>query len=261
MIFSFFNDYKIYEVPNRFSYQHILLLLISAIYIILVIFILKKKSYKTQKIFLVTINICCIIIFSLRMFFGWEGSRIYNDGNKTTLLPFELCNLNIFITLIALLTNKKYLNNYLYYVSLIGGLIPLFVFPDIHMITHGNNLFHYMFFDYYFIHTQLVMIPIAMISFNWFKPDIKIIPFVALFVAGIHLFCFVSSMILRNFQSFTNANYMYTINHNNLPILKDLYKLIPYPYLYQLPLIIPIIVLFYLLGLPFYILRRKTKNA
>ena len=46
------------------------------------------------------------------MFFGWEWSRIYNDGSKTTLLPLELCNMNIFITLLALVIDKKFLNNY-----------------------------------------------------------------------------------------------------------------------------------------------------
>lgn len=45
------------------------------------------------------------------MFFGWEYSRIFNTGSKVTLLPIELCNINIIITLIALVINKKFLNN------------------------------------------------------------------------------------------------------------------------------------------------------
>ncbi len=261
-IFTFFNNYKIYEVPNRFSYQHVLLLIFAAVYIFLIVFLLRKASFKTQKSVLLGINIACIIIFSLRMFLGWDGSRIYQDGSKTSLLPFELCNLNIFVTFLAIIINRKLLNNYLYFVSLIGGMIPLLIFPDIHMITNGNNLFHYMFFDYYFIHTQLVMIPVAMISWHWFKPDIKVIPFVVLMTLGIHFFCFISSAILRNFASFKNANYMYTISDNNLPVLKTLHQIIPLPYLYQLPLIIPIVVLFYLMGLPFYLKnKRRLKNA
>ena len=97
MIVSFFNSYKIYEVPNRFSYQHILLLLLDIVYITLLIFLFKKKSHTTKKYILLALTIACCVIFAGRMFFGWEESRIFNDGSKTTLLPFELCNINIII--------------------------------------------------------------------------------------------------------------------------------------------------------------------
>ena len=258
---SIFNDYKIYEVPNRFSYQHLLLIFIDIIYIFSMIYFLRNKSKKTQKIVLLSLNIACALIFAGRMFFGWEGSRIYNEGSKTSLLPFELCNLNIFISLIALIIDKKFLNNYLYFVSMIGALVPLLVFPDIHMITNGNNLFHYMFFDYWFIHTQLVLIPLAMISWKWFKPNFKIIPYVSLTLFGVHLFCFLSSALLRNFPSFSTANYMYTMSHNNLPVLRNLYSIIPFPYLYELPLIIPIVGLFILMTLPFKIKKGGKENV
>jgi hypothetical integral membrane protein (TIGR02206 family) len=185
------------------------------------------------------------------MFFGWEWSRIYNDGSKTTLLPLELCNMNIFITLLALIIDKKFLNNYLYFVSLVGGMIPLLVFPDCHMITAGRNIFHYMFFDYWIIHTHLVAIPIVMIATKMFRPSIKQVPLVLLTTLCIYFVCFIASLILRNFKSFEGANYMYTMNHNNLPILKQLYELIGIPFVYGLPIAIPITIVFYLMSLPF----------
>ena len=111
MIISFFNSYRIYEVPNRFSYQHILLLLIDVIYIFLLIFLLRKKSNQLKRKILLGLTIACCLIFAGRMFFGWEQSRIFNNGSKVTLLPIELCNINIIITLIALVINKKFFNN------------------------------------------------------------------------------------------------------------------------------------------------------
>lgn len=142
---SFFNDYSIFEVPSRFSYQHVVYLLIDVLYIIGLVLLCRKLSTKTVRIILISLASMCCLIFLGRMFFGWEWSRIYNDGSKTTLLPLELCNMNIFITLIALIINKKFLNNYLYFVSLVGGMILILVFPDCHMITAGRNIFHYMF--------------------------------------------------------------------------------------------------------------------
>ncbi|HAR57320.1 MAG TPA: hypothetical protein DCR62_01005 [Acholeplasmatales bacterium] len=259
MIISFFNSYRIYEVPNRFSYQHILLLLIDVIYIFLLIFLLRKKSNQLKRKILLGLTIACCLIFAGRMFFGWEQSRIFNNGSKVTLLPIELCNINIIITLIALVINKKFLNNYMYYVTMIGGLIPLLVFPDCHMITQGNNLFHYMFLDFWFIHTNLVAIPIAMIAWGFFQPEKKQIPKVILTLVGIYLFAFLSSIILRNFDSFQTANYMYSLRHNNLPILKQLYSIIPIPFVYGLPLALPISILFYLMALPFE-LKKGTQN-
>ncbi len=256
MIVSFFNSYKIYEVPNRFSYQHILLLLLDIVYITLLIFLFKKKSHTTKKYILLALTIACCVIFAGRMFFGWEESRIFNDGSKTTLLPFELCNINIIITLVAILIDKKFLNNYTYYITMLGASIPLLVFPDCHMITQGNNLFHYMFLDFWFIHTNLVAIPIAMIVWGFFKPEQKQIPQVLLTLVGIYLFAFLSSIILKNFSGFESANYMYTLRHNNLPILKQLYNMIPIPFVYGLPLIFPLFIIFYLMSLPF-----KTKKG
>lgn len=254
---TFLNDYKIYEVPNRFSYQHILLLLMDIIYILMISLLLKNKSKKTQKIYFLVVNFLCIGLFVGRMFFGWENARIYNQGSKTTLLPLELCNLNIFVSTFTILLNKKTLYNYSYYISMIGGLIPLIVFPDCHMITNGNNLFHYMFIDYWFIHTHLVAIPIWMIVCRWFKPSIKVIPQTLLFLFIIYTFVFTSSLVLKNFPSFEGANYMYCINDNNLPILKQLHQWIPYPYLYALPLILPVTLLFYILGIPFIKANKK----
>ena len=107
MILSFFNDYSIFEVPSRFSYQHVVYLLIDVLYIIGLVFLCKKLSKKTVRIILISLASICCLIFLGRMFFGWEWSRIYNDGSKTTLLPLELCNMNIFITLLALIIDKN----------------------------------------------------------------------------------------------------------------------------------------------------------
>ena len=260
MFLTFFNEYPLYEVPSRFSYQHVLFLLFDIVYIIGLIFICKKLLKNKTRLFLIILSSICCLIFVGRMFFGWEGSRIYENGSKTSLLPLELCNMNIFITLIALIINKKFLNNYLYFVSMLGGLIPLLIFPDCHMITEGRNIFHYMFFDYWIIHTHLVAIPIVMISCNMFKPSIKQVPYVILTALGIYFFCFISSVILRCFKDFKGANYMYTMNHNNLPILKQLYELIPIPFVYGLPLALPISGVFYLMSLPF-IKRGEKKNV
>lgn len=259
MLFAFDNDYSIFEVPYRFSYQHVFYLLIDILYILGLVFLCRKLSQKTTRIILIALASFCCLIFIGRMFFGWEEARIYNDGSKTTLLPFELCNMNIFITLIALLINKKFLNNYLYFISLLGGIIPLFVFPDCHMITAGRNIFHYMFFDYWIIHTHLVAIPIVMIATNIFKPSIKQVPWVLLVTLGIYFFCFIASIVLRNFKSFEGANYMYTMYHNDLPILKQLYSIIPVPFVYGLPIAIPITGVLYLMSLPFIKKERRNK--
>lgn len=259
-IYSFFNKYKIYEVPNLFSYQHVLLLLINIVYIILLCLILKNKSRKTQTITLVIINALCVLLFVGRMFFGWESSRIYNHGSKVTLLPLEFCNINIFITLITIITKSKFLQQYLYFASMLGALIPLIIFPECHMITNGNNLFHYMFVDYWFIHTNLFAIPIVMIACGWFKPSIHYILKILLMVFAVFTFVFICSTILRNFEGFESANYMYCYNDTNLPILKQLHHLIPYPYIYLLPIILPLSIVLYLMGLPFC-LKRRIKNV
>jgi uncharacterized membrane protein YwaF len=260
MFLSIFNGYHVYEVPYRFSYQHLLLLLLDILYILMLIHILKKKSHGFQKTVFLSLIGLSLLIFAGRMFFGWEWSRIYNRGSKVTLLPLELCNINIVVSFIAIIINKKTLNSYLYFNVLTGALMSLLVFPDIHMISNGNTLFHYMFFDYWFIHTQLVAIPIVMLACGWYRPGIRQVPLMLLTTIGIYLFVFLMTLLLRHFESFKTANYMYSMFHNNLPILKNLYVLIPFPFVYSLPLIIPIGVLFVLMSLPFYFIERRGKR-
>ena len=105
----------------------------------------------------------------------------------------------------------------------------------------------------------MVAIPITMIAWGFFQPEKKQIPKVILTLVGIYLFAFLSSIILRNFDSFQTANYMYSLRHNNLPILKQLYSIIPIPFVYGLPLALPISILFYLMALPFE-LKKGTQN-
>jgi uncharacterized membrane protein YwaF len=224
------------------------------------IFTLKKRSHGFQKtVFLILIGLS-MLIFAGRMFFGWEGSRIYNGGSKVTLLPLELCNINIIVTFVALLINKKTLNSYLYFNALIGALLSLLVFPDCHMITNGNTLFHYMFFDYWFIHTQLVTVPIVMLACGWYRPRIRQVPLMLIATVGIYFFIFMMTLLLRHFESFKTANYMYSMYHNNLPILKNLYEVIPVPFVYSLPLIVPIGILFVLMSLPLNLIERRGKK-
>ena len=45
--------------------------------------------------------------------------------------------------------------------------------------------------------------------------------------------------------------YENTMNHNNLPILKQLYDLIGIPFVYGLPIAIPLTIVFYIMSLPF----------
>lgn len=256
-ILAFFNNYPIYTVPNRFSYQHILLLLLDAIIFFIIIYFFRKKDKKVKRNILIIINIICIIIFAGRMFFGWEGSRLTGDGTKNTLLPLELCNINIIVSLVALIVNKRFMNNYMYFVTMIAACIPLLVFPDCHMITNGNTLFHYMFLDFWFIHSSLVLIPLAMLCWGFFVPDYHSIPGVILLILGIYFFDFIVSSTIKNIPCFAGANYMYCLYDNNLPILRELHRLIPYPFLYGLPLVIPVSGLFYLMSLPFK--KKKEK--
>ena len=263
------NSYPIYEVPNRFSWQHITFLMIDVIFIITFLFILKNKGRKTQSIALYVLSIINVILFSGRIFFGWENARIYNSGEKTTLLPLELCNLNIYITLLTLLLNsktkenpiKRVLNNYMYFVCLIASSIPLIVFPDCHMITSGRNIFHYMFFDYWIIHTNLLLTSIALVYFKWFTPSIKDVKWVLLLLVFIFSSIFLITLGLRKTPYFKNANYMYIFNDNNLPILRTLHKLIKLPFIYELPLIVPISIVFYLMALPFSFNKKEIKKC
>lgn len=253
------NTYPIYTVPFVFAYQHILLLAIMAGYVTLMCFVMRRRTKKTQRLTMIIIMSACCVIFAGRMLFGFEGARIYNRGSKTTLLPFELCNLNIVVTLVAVVADKKWLSCYLFYISMVGALFSLTVFPPVHM--YPKTLLDYMFFDYFLIHSQLVMVPLVMLTCGWYRPERSQIKWSMLLLVGIYTFDFLASLILRNFEPFAGANWMYVMYHNDLPILKQLWSLIPVPYLYGLALGVGVYGLLEGMTLPFTLIMRRRKTC
>ena len=144
---------------------------IAIIFTILLIIILyqtiKNKSDKTKN------KVILILLFSnLLLHFSKILFEPYISGLPHTLrkITFEnICAVTTLIYPFVYLTKNKYLNTYLFFISLIGGLFAV-CYP---MEVIGKKMWSFDTLRFYFCHIVLLIVPILLACLHLFKPRYK----------------------------------------------------------------------------------------
>ena len=221
-------------VLKYFSIQH----LANVLYIPAVIFafyyIFRDKSEKTKTWALLGLSIFNIIIFTINKFVIF---RVFDDLQVLNELPLQLCNMNLILIPLALITKNKLLMGYVYYVATIAAMAAILFFDSRYV---GVNVMTYSIFVYFFYHAVLVATPILLVMFGLYTPEksqiIKVIILLLCMATVMHGF----NLLMRSTGWCTISNYFYTMGMEGNPVLELLMKLIPIPLVYFFP-IIPIL--------------------
>ena len=149
---------------------------------------------------------------------------------------------------IVVFTRNKTLGNLLLFWSL-GALFALVL--NTSMAT--TELFSMPFCFYYFPHILEFGIPIILFKLGLIKKDFKCIPSTLIITLGIFIIVHFINVGLNSYCIENNitdyagniiqVNYMFTISHDNLPLLTTFYSIIPYPFWYLL-FVLPIIAIY-----------------
>jgi hypothetical integral membrane protein (TIGR02206 family) len=121
---------------------------------------------------------------------------VQNSWTLQNNLPLSLCRASIILSAFALITKKDSLVIWASYLGISGGLQSILT-PD---LSYGLSA--YTLFDYYFVHTILIFIPILLIYLLGIKLDKS---------SSIKAFIYGNAMLLLIFpiNFLINANYMY----------------------------------------------------
>ena len=159
----------------------------SSIVIILLLLLFKKLLLAYQLPFMKTLSL--MLIFSW-IYGHYNALFIKENWSLQYNLPLHLCRISIIIGIIALWKPKQWMYEWLLFLSIPSGIHSILT-PE---FTQGIST--YLIFDYYFVHSALIFIPLFL-TFNrgmlprkdaWIKSFLYVqIPLVFIFLLNFYL--------------------------------------------------------------------------
>ena len=226
-------------VWGTFSLTHVVSLFAAALIIIGLYFAVRKLSRKWQTVILGILSFAGIaaIIYNL---IAWNSPIEY--------LPLHLCSINAILLPIVVFTRNKTLGNLLLFWSL-GAVFALVLNTSM----AEAELFSMPFCFYYFPHVLEFGIPILLFKLGFIKKDFKCIPSTLIITLGIFIvvhfinigindYC-IANNVVDYAGNIIQVNYMFTMFHDNIPLLSTFYAIIPHSFWYLL-FALPIIAIY-----------------
>lgn len=234
--------------------------LVIALFIGATIFVtikLKNKEQITKDKFMTILGISNIVFFLL--YKVWLSIDDY-DFVFWKELPLQLCNINMFLIIIAARSKNKFLTVFSSYVAPLGAIMAMtFAEPAF----TGNSIFLLRNIGFYGTHGIILMMGILLFTLGYQKPSFKDIIYLLPALVVISL----SAYLVNNlFGLIVNCktNYFYTCSPAGIGLLEMFWEWIPLEYLYLLPA--SVIFIAYICGLNGCILlvkliKSKIKKA
>ncbi len=223
---------------------------------------LRNKSVNTRKLILVTASILTFIGFfiykyQLSIDVEYDKLRAAMDGfNWWGELPLHLCNINMILIPIAVLKDKKELMAFCFFVGPLGAFMAL-AMPGAEFRDFSLLLPRMM--GYYGTHFMIVILGLAIVTFGLYKPNFKDFPRIIVTIFIISVVIFAINMAMRLTGLYPKANYFYSVETEGNFVLEIIHRFLPYPFLYELPCILILVVYMSVVTLGFTIGRKLRK--
>ncbi len=191
-----------------------------------------------------------------REFLALSGLERFNWFSE---LPLQLCNINLFLIPLGVLTRRRSLLGFSFYVAPLGAAMAL-LFPEAPFT--GFSLFTPRILGFYLTHSLLIICGLALALLDLYRPTTRDYPGVVgtfvLLALGAHLV-----NILLRATLCPGANYFFTFGAD-VSILNLFWRFIPHPFFYELPSLLILLGYMGLVQLVFWALeapaRRKNKE-
>ena len=231
----------------------LLLLLVASL-------LLKKKPMKTRKTVLVIACLLTLLGFFVYKYALWKDQE-YNiltadmgGFNWWGELPFHLCNINMLLIPIAVLTDKRPLLSFSFFVGPLGAAMAILMPGN---GFNGYNLFLSRMLGYFGTHYMIIIEALALASFGIYRPKFKDLPrtVAALFI--IAFLVFLLNLLLRFTGLHPKANYFFSVETEGNFLLEIFHRWIPLPFLYLIPSLLILCPYMALVTTGFYLADRR----
>ena len=236
---------------------------VFAVFILVLIvasLIVRNKSEKTKKAVIVTACVLTLIGFFVYKFYlslDPEFDRLTQSMggfNWWGELPLQLCNINMLLIPVAVLTGKKPLLFFCFFVGPLAALMAV-VMPG--MGFDGFSLLLPRMIGYYGTHFAIIIEALAIVTFGLYRPRFRDLPGTCLTLFFVSLGTFLINMILRWTGLHPKANYFFSVETEGNFLLEIFHNWIPVPFLYLMPCIVILLVYMAIITLCFTIFGKK----
>ena len=231
--------------------------------LIIVSIAVRHKSESTKKKILITASLLTLVFFVVYKYWlsidpEFNELRAYMGGfNWWGELPLQLCNINMILIPIAVLTNKRELLAFCFFVGPLGAMMAL-TMPGAEF-TDASILLPRM-IGYYGTHFLVVIEGLAIVTFGLYKPKFRDIPGTVLTILAIAFCVFMINMIMRWTGLYPHANYFFSVETEGNFLLEIFHSWIPYPFLFLLPSAVILAIYMFIIILGFKIFGRKEND-
>ena len=208
-------------------------------------------------------------LLTLIGFFVYKGF-LSVDGDYDTLaaamggfnwwseLPLHLCNINMLLIPVAVLTKKRALLSFCFFVGPLGATMALIV-PGVGF--SGYSLLLPRMLGYYGTHFAIIIEAIALMTFGFYQPRFRDLPLTVLAIVAITLAMFGVNMLMRASGLNPKANYFYSVETEGNPLLEIFYGWLPVPFLYLLLPCIGILVAYMALVTALFTVGKRLRRG
>ena len=186
-----------------------------------------------------------LMLFTLA-FFVWykvmlsldaEYSSLCEAANKGAFnwwgeLPLQLCNINMILIPVGLLTKKRPLLSFSFFLGPLGAAMALFM-PGIGF--ENCSILLPRMIGYYFTHFMVFFGALALWGFGIYRPTFRDILPAVISTIVLNLVIFLVNMAFRKLGLNLFSNYFFNVETEGNAILDIFHRWLPYPFLFTIP--------------------------
>ena len=228
---------------RSFDENHLTLLLVTVAFIALTMFAASKLSRRGQNIMFVLGALLCAggIFFRYGMGLNWSCDQFSWDTLATQML--QVCNFNMILVLLMLVPKFELARQYAFMFSMFAASTALISVPR---DFADNNWYDVTVLNSWVNHVFAVSLPLWMMAAGRLKPQKKYILPVTCCVAVYFLVAFGCTEWLHGKGLIPlEKSFSFVHDPGGIGLLEWLYKLIPAPFFYLVPLALPMVAFFW----------------
>ena len=191
-----------------------------------------KDNKKFLKIFAV---FAAVFLIVYKILYGMNLSRGVTLGD---VLPLHLCNIVTFAAIPAAFVKSekmaKLLKGFCFYFGVIFAYVAM-VIPEPGFA--GMSIFSGTMLGFYGYHIMLVILSICFVSLGEYKPEFKDIPKELFTLTCVSAVMHLINLILRA-TIYPGANFFYTFGFEGYTLAEFLQELIPFQFIWMIPLLL-----------------------
>lgn len=226
---------------------------------------LKKKSQRTKRTVLLTIcavNFVVFIAYKLWLSMDAAYSVILKEAGRGAFnwfneLPLALCNINVMLIPAAILSKKRSLLSFCFYIAPLGALMAMLM-PSLGF--NGYSLLLPRMLGFFLTHGCLVVLGLCLGTTGLYVPRYRDLPLAGLMLIIISILIHCVNLLFVRWGLSASVNYFFTMDPEGIFLLELFWSWLPKRYLYLLPALVILVPYMLLLTTMFRLFRKKKAS-